>query len=176
MNNDAINFAEQKEVSVTEVNRNRKLRTISFVLVAMMFLASVMIFIIHLYVNKQFVEASLINKSFISELTSPDNKKKESLFFLIKNRLTMIGRLKQTRSEKSDLLKQIENINQVITIKNLNVKGNIIEIILETDNYEKFDSLLTNLDQYKIDKKSVLVKQTNFTDQKYRISLSFSFL
>ncbi len=176
MNNNAINFAEQKEVSVTEVKRDLKLRTISFVLVVTMFLASATIFAVRLYVNKQLVEAGLVNKSFISELTSADNKKKESLFFLIKNRLTMINRLKQTRSEKSDLLKEIENINQVITIKNINVKGRIIEIILETDNHEKLNSLLTNLDQYKIDKKSVLVKQTNFTDQKYRISLSFSFL
>lgn len=172
---DNINFAEQKIVSVSEVNTNKKfeLLTLGFFIASLVL--AFLVFAANLFVTKAFDSAKADEDQLVARIQSSENSKKEGLFFLIKNRLSKINSITSGKIKEGNLLGNIIEINKFIRVKDAKVVGRGAELKLTADDYSKFQSFLDNSKNYGIADSSMLVDQTALINGGYQIAVKFAF-
>jgi len=111
----------------------------------------------------------------VADLKSPENAKKETLYFLIKNRIVKIGDIDKSRLKLAGRYLKLLEINNVLTFDSVNLVGNSVEIDASPATYDLFDDFINNLGKWGIVKDSLTVDSTKLTDGKAKISFKFSF-
>lgn len=170
-----INFTEKTVVSVEEQSRDKKLETFSFIFVALTLLIAVLIFGINILITNELSKQKTREDQLIAELQSPENKKKETIYFLIKNRLQKINVIDRTRIKISSFFNNIAEINKELQVKSIKLIGASGEISVKVDDYAKFESFLSNPEKYGVVKDSIVVKQTSYDEGQYTIMFKCSF-
>jgi Tfp pilus assembly protein PilN len=173
---DKINFIEQKVTSVSETNTNRKLRLYSILIGVVLVIITAAVVFMDIFFTQKLNRVTEEQNNLISILGTAENKKKETLIFLIKDRLKQIKSTEKTRIAELDNLTRLKSILQVLTIDDFSIKGNVCSLTVETNDYAKINDFLHNLDEYQIASQSMTVTQTSFTDQKYKTTMKFNFL
>ncbi len=171
-----VNFVEQKFVSVAEQKKNKKLKFTAAVGAIFFLVITLAVSLINFYFQNQLVQLKTEEQKLIAEISSAQNKKKETLYYLTKDRLQKINELINTKSFLSGELSQIKKISELFTIKIFSIDEKTAKLEIETNDYTKFNDFLKNLEEYGVNRKSVVVSQTNYADEKYRILLNFHFL
>lgn len=176
MSIDKINFVEKEVVSIAQVNTSRKFRFLSTAVGVVLIILTAATVGISIYLTNKLNQAVAVQNNLIAELSSAENKKKEMLFFLIRDRLTKIKTTEKNKITEYEKLLKIQEISKTLTVKDFSLRGNVCTIVIEAGDYDKIDVFLNNLDKYGIEAKSVVVTQTEYKENKYSAKVRFVFL
>lgn len=170
-----INFIKEEVVSVSEKNKNKKLEfaSLAFFLVALLIVTAVLA--VNIFVTSSYNNAKKAEENLIASLSQPDNKKKETLFFLIKDRMIKLGVLDKTRILESKYFNNLLKINDALKIDTFKMAGKGVETVAKVDSYDKFDSFLKNLENYDVNRDTLVVSQTHLQNGVYEITFKFAF-
>ena len=176
MSIDKINFVEKEVVSIAQVNTARKFRFFSIALGAIFVVLIAALVAVNIYLTNKLNKVTAIKNNLVTELSTSNNKKKETLFFLIHDRLTKIKNTEKNKISKYEKLAKLKEISQTLTVLDFALKGNACTLTLETGDYDKINLFLENLDKYNVDPKSAVVTQTEYKENKYSVKVKFVFL
>lgn len=172
-----INFLNEKFVSVDEIKKNKQLRLASYITVGVAFFLVVTSIFLDIFVSRKLSQEKETNSGLINELNYRENKQKATILLLIKNRLAQVLKIKTKSYSKSPYIKIIkEELDPICSVKSYVLEGKSATLDFETGDYSKFDRLIKNLKEYRIDEKSFYVASTKFEDLSYKISVKFNFL
>jgi hypothetical protein len=170
-----INFKEEVIVSVHEKQTNRRLEILSIVFLFIGLFIAIAFFFLNLVATKNLEDASAIEANLLSQIQAPENQKKETLYFLIKDRLGQINNVDKTRVRTDMLMQTISKIDQDVKIDSVFLDGNICNLTFKIDNYAKFDTFKTKLKEYGIDENTFVAEKTVLANNEYTIDVKFSF-
>jgi hypothetical protein len=168
-----INFTEEIIVSIHEKQRNKKLKIFSLVFLTSGLVLALLVFLINVIIVKNFEDAKAVEVNLVQQVQKPENVKKETLYFLIKDRLRKIGLIDSGRIKLSQFLSTFSEIDKLIKIDSLTLVGNTCELTLETDKYLNFEDFIQKFEQFGIIKDSIKVQNTLFQNGKYKITVKF---
>lgn len=170
-----INFIKEKIVSVSEQNKNKKLEIASFAFFLAALLIATLILALNIVVTNSYNKAKQVEEGLISELSQPDNKKKETLFFLIKSRMIKLSVLDKSRIEESKYFNNLLKIDEALKIDTFKMAGKGAEVVVKVDSYDKFNNFIKNLEDYSVNRDTLVVVQTHLQKGVYEITFKFAF-
>jgi hypothetical protein len=170
-----INFKEEVIISIHEKQTNQKLQFLSVALLFAGLVTVVLMVFLNLFFTRNLEEVKAVNDNLISQIQDPQNKKKEALYFLVKDRLNKINSIDKSRVRLGDFLIRLSEIDKDSKIDSINLTGNTCVLTFKIDDYSKFVAFNDNLNKYKIDEGSMVVQSTSLSNGTYKIIVNFVF-